>query len=112
LRIQYFRPKDREVVAHKEMVKGYEVAKDSYVTLTPEELVAVRELPFQVSRHARIRPSFMSRPSSVALVPRPVDRDLPVDRAGNASEPRRSRSRLRDLEQLGGPTALQPPGGL
>src|SRR4026207_493366 len=34
LRIQYFCPKDDEVVPRKEMVKGYEVSKGRYVTFT------------------------------------------------------------------------------
>jgi DNA end-binding protein Ku len=47
LRIQYFCPKDREVVPRREMVKGYEVAKGRYVTFTPQELEAVEQVSTQ-----------------------------------------------------------------
>jgi DNA end-binding protein Ku len=47
LRIQYFCPKDREVVPRNEMVKGYEVAKGSFVTFTPQELEAVEQVSTQ-----------------------------------------------------------------
>jgi DNA end-binding protein Ku len=41
---QYICPKDNnEVVARDEMVKGYEFAKDQYVTFTPDELKALEE---------------------------------------------------------------------
>jgi DNA end-binding protein Ku len=44
LRIQYFCPRDREVVPRKHMVKGYEVAKGRYVTFTAQELEAVEQV--------------------------------------------------------------------
>jgi DNA end-binding protein Ku len=40
---QYFCPTDNEVVERSELVKGYEFAKDRYVTFTPEELKALEE---------------------------------------------------------------------
>src|SRR5687767_15077373 len=41
---QYICPKDNnEVVPREDMVKGYEFAKDQYVTFTPEELKALDE---------------------------------------------------------------------
>jgi DNA end-binding protein Ku len=40
---QYFCPKDEEIVAREDMVKGYEFSKDRYVTFTPEELKALEE---------------------------------------------------------------------
>src|SRR5687768_14349925 len=41
---QYVCPKDNnEVVPREDMVKGYEFAKDQYVTFTPEELKALEE---------------------------------------------------------------------
>ena len=40
---QYFCPQDSEVVTRDEMVKGYEFAKDRYVTFTPDELKAIEE---------------------------------------------------------------------
>jgi len=43
LRQQYYCPKDDEVVSRKEMIKGYEFAKNRYVRFTPEELEALEE---------------------------------------------------------------------
>jgi DNA end-binding protein Ku len=43
LKQQYICPRDGEIVARDEMVKGYEFAKDQYVTFTPEELKALEE---------------------------------------------------------------------
>ena len=43
LKQQYTCPKDNEVVGRDETVKGYEFAKDQYVTFTPEELKALEE---------------------------------------------------------------------
>jgi DNA end-binding protein Ku len=40
---QYICPRDNELVAREEMVKGYEISKDQYVTFTPEELKALEE---------------------------------------------------------------------
>jgi DNA end-binding protein Ku len=43
LKQQYVCPKDDEVVPRREMVKGYEYAKDKYVVFTNEELKALDE---------------------------------------------------------------------
>ena len=43
LKQQYICPHDNEIVARDDMVKGYEFAKDQYVTFTPEELKALEE---------------------------------------------------------------------
>jgi DNA end-binding protein Ku len=43
LKQQYICPADDEVVPRSEMIKGYEYAKDQYVTFTPEELKALDE---------------------------------------------------------------------
>ena len=43
LKQQLFCPKDSEVVPRDETVKGYEFAKDRYVTFTAEELEALEE---------------------------------------------------------------------
>ena len=40
---QYYCPRDNEPVSRAEMVKGYEISKDQYVTFTPEELKALEE---------------------------------------------------------------------
>ncbi len=47
LRQQYVCSKDGEKVEREEMVKGYEVAKDRYVTFTAEELKALDEIATQ-----------------------------------------------------------------
>jgi DNA end-binding protein Ku len=43
LKQQYFCVKEEVPVAREDMVKGYEFAKDQYVTFTPEELKALEE---------------------------------------------------------------------
>jgi len=43
LRQQYVCPKDGEIVTRDQMVKGYEFAKDQYVTFTEDELKAMAE---------------------------------------------------------------------
>jgi DNA end-binding protein Ku len=43
LKQQYICPKDNEVVARDETVKGYEFAKDQYVVLTAKELKSLEE---------------------------------------------------------------------
>src|SRR4029077_1736172 len=43
LKQQYICPRDNELVGRDDMVKGYEFAKDQYVTFTPEELKALEE---------------------------------------------------------------------
>jgi DNA end-binding protein Ku len=44
---QYVCPRDGEKVEREEMVKGYEVAKDRWVTFTAEELAALDEIATQ-----------------------------------------------------------------
>lgn len=43
LKQQYVCPKDEEIVARDQMVKGYEFSKDQYVTFTVEELKAMEQ---------------------------------------------------------------------
>src|SRR5262245_29338517 len=43
LKQQYICPKDEEIVPRDQMVKGYEFAKDQYVTFTTDELEALEE---------------------------------------------------------------------
>src|SRR6266705_227624 len=43
LKQQYVCPTDDEIVPRDQMVKGYEFAKDQYVTFTEEELKAMAE---------------------------------------------------------------------
>jgi DNA end-binding protein Ku len=43
LKQQYICPKDEVIVPREDMVKGYEFAKDQYVTFTTEELKALEE---------------------------------------------------------------------
>jgi DNA end-binding protein Ku len=43
LKQQYICPRDGEIVPRDEMIKGYEFAKDQYVTFTSEELKALEE---------------------------------------------------------------------
>jgi DNA end-binding protein Ku len=43
LKQQYICPRDNEIVTRDEMVKGYEFAKDQYVTFTAEELKSLEE---------------------------------------------------------------------
>jgi DNA end-binding protein Ku len=40
---QYICPRDNELVPREDMVKGYEISKDQYVTFTPDELKALEE---------------------------------------------------------------------
>src|ERR1044071_3254271 len=41
VRMQYFCPTDEEVVERKDLVKGYEFAKDRYVVMSDEELATL-----------------------------------------------------------------------
>ena len=41
IREQLYCPKDKRIVSREELVRGYEVAKERYVTFTPEELEAL-----------------------------------------------------------------------
>jgi DNA end-binding protein Ku len=43
LKQQYVCPLDNEIVPREEMIKGYEFAKDQFVTFTPDELKALEE---------------------------------------------------------------------
>ncbi len=43
LKQQYFCPSDGEIVERANMIKGYEFAKEQYVTFKPEELKALEE---------------------------------------------------------------------
>jgi len=55
---QYICPReDNVVVPREEMVKGYEFAKDRYVTFTPEELKALEEKATQTIEIAEFVPS-------------------------------------------------------
>ena len=55
---QYICPRDdNAVVPREEMVKGYEFAKDRYVTFTPEELKALEEKASQQIEIAEFVPS-------------------------------------------------------
>jgi DNA end-binding protein Ku len=56
LKQQYVCPVDNEVVAREEMVKGYEFAKDQFVTFTPEELKALEEKATQSIEIAQFVP--------------------------------------------------------
>jgi DNA end-binding protein Ku len=49
LRQQYFCIKEEVPVAREDMVKGYEFAKDQYVTFSPEELKAMEEAGTQIA---------------------------------------------------------------
>ncbi|MGZ6142983.1 MAG: non-homologous end joining protein Ku [Myxococcales bacterium] len=58
LKQQYICPKeDNVVVQREEMVKGYEFAKDRYVTFTPDELKALEEKSTQQIEIAEFVPS-------------------------------------------------------
>jgi DNA end-binding protein Ku len=54
---QYYCPKDNESVSRADMVKGYEIEKDTYVTFTPEELKAVEESATQLVDIAQFVPA-------------------------------------------------------
>jgi DNA end-binding protein Ku len=54
---QYFCPRDNESVSRTDMVKGYEFAKDQYVTFTPEELKALEESATQLIEIAQFVPA-------------------------------------------------------
>jgi DNA end-binding protein Ku len=53
---QYICPRDNEIVPREEMIKGYEFAKDQYVTFTPEELKALEESATQTIDIAQFVP--------------------------------------------------------
>jgi DNA end-binding protein Ku len=54
---QYYCPRDNEPVSRADMVKGYELAKDQYVTFTPEELKALEESATQMIDIAQFVPA-------------------------------------------------------
>ena len=56
LKQQYVCPVDNEVVSRDDMVKGYEFAKDQYVTFTPDELKALEEKATQSIEIAQFVP--------------------------------------------------------
>jgi DNA end-binding protein Ku len=56
LKQQYVCPVDNEVVAREDMVKGYEFAKDQFVTFTPDELKALEEKATQSIEIAQFVP--------------------------------------------------------
>jgi len=56
LKQQYICPHDSEIVPREDMVKGYEVSKDQYVTFTPEELKNLEEKATQTIEIAEFVP--------------------------------------------------------
>jgi DNA end-binding protein Ku len=56
LKQQYICPKDEEIVTRDQMVKGYEFAKDQYVTFTQDELKAMEEASSQAIEIAEFVP--------------------------------------------------------
>jgi DNA end-binding protein Ku len=68
LKQQYYCPKDDEVVSRDDMIKGYEFAKDRYVTFNPDELKALEEEATQTVEIqefvpiAKIDPIYFDRP--------------------------------------------------
>jgi DNA end-binding protein Ku len=69
---QYLCAKDGEVVPREEMVKGYEFAKDQYVTFTADELKAIEEKATQTIAVAqfvpvdKVDPIYFDRPYYLA----------------------------------------------
>ncbi len=68
LKQQYYCPRDNEVVSRDDMIKGYEFAKDRYVTFTADELKALEEEATQTVEFdefvpiAKIDPIYFDRP--------------------------------------------------
>ncbi|HXI56786.1 MAG TPA: Ku protein [Polyangia bacterium] len=56
LKQQYICPLDNEIVPRDEMIKGYEFAKDQYVTFSPDELKALEEKATQTIEIAEFVP--------------------------------------------------------
>jgi DNA end-binding protein Ku len=56
LKQQYICPRDNELVSRDQMVKGYEFAKDQYVTFTTEELKSLEEKATQTIEIAEFVP--------------------------------------------------------
>jgi len=63
---QYLCAKDGQVVPREEMVKGYEFAKDQYVTFTNEELKAMEEKATQFVPADKVDPIYFDRPYYLA----------------------------------------------
>src|SRR6266700_3512595 len=57
LKQQYICPRDNEIVSRDDMVKGYEFAKDQYVTFTTEELKSLEEKATQTIEIAEFVPA-------------------------------------------------------
>ena len=57
LKQQYICPRDNEIVGREQMVKGYEFAKDQYVTFTTEELKSLEEKATQTIEIAEFVPA-------------------------------------------------------
>ena len=120
LKQQYICPTDNEIVQRDDMVKGYEFAKDQYVTFTPDELKALEEkatgsidiaefVPLAADRSRLLRP---------ALLPRPREgrrQGVPAAGRGDARErPRRARPLRRARQAVPGhaaPDAGRPRAG-
>jgi DNA end-binding protein Ku len=68
LKQQYICPHDSEIVPREDAIKGYEFAKDQYVTFTPDELKALEEKATQTIEISEfiplsaIDPVFFDRP--------------------------------------------------
>jgi DNA end-binding protein Ku len=56
LKQQYICPHDEEIVSRDQMIKGFEFAKDQYVTFTPDELKALEEKATQTIEIAQFVP--------------------------------------------------------
>jgi DNA end-binding protein Ku len=56
LKQQYICPRDNELVSRDDMIKGYEFAKDQYVTFTPDELKSLEEKATQTIEIAEFVP--------------------------------------------------------
>src|SRR5262249_53000805 len=56
LKQPYTCPQDGDTVERSDMIKGYEFAKDRYVTFTPEELKAIEEKSTQAIEIAEFVP--------------------------------------------------------
>jgi DNA end-binding protein Ku len=72
LKQQYICPKDEQIVPRDEMIKGYEFAKDQYVTFTTDELKALEEKATQTVDIAefvpldKVDPVYFDRPYYLA----------------------------------------------
>ena len=99
---QYICPReDNVVVPREEMVKGYEFAKDRYVTFTPEELKTLEEKASQQIEIAefvpseKIDPVYFERPTTWGRRRAPTAHTGFWPRRCAAAERRRSRATLR-----------------